>query len=326
MRRLSQAGFKKEFVRPAILPDWWEPSCATDPALLEDIEIRVARFLGLPLATVKDVSADLKRPAYPTAQLRRVRNVDRDRLGPAIHAAMRIAAAVVRCLNSSVSVPRLPPAEGLPWRQEISRSGPAVSLDDILGDLWHRGIPVVPVDILPVPSFQGLACIVENRPVIVVGHKHDEPGRAAFLLAHEAGHIGAGDCAPDQPVVDEEDEISDESEMERRADQFAMQVLVGAARPPSLEAQTFKQLANAAAELESSTGADASVLIFAWAAQTRDYPKASMAVKALYRARGARKKLRHAFEQHVDLDAASESDRALLRCVHGQAERDEAPH
>lgn len=325
MHRLSRAGFKRDFVCPAILPDWWDESCVEDPSLLPDIEIRVARFFGLPLATIKDTSSALVLPEYANAQLRRVRDVDRDRLRPAIHAAMQIAEAVVRCLRDNVPSPTLPPADGLAWRNLMRRVGPATTLDDILSDLWLRGIPVVPLDVLPTPSFQGVACIAEGRPVVLLGHKHDEPGHVAFFVAHEAGHVAAGDCEPGQPVVDEEEEIADDSDMERLADKFATQVLVGSDAVPLAEAANFKQLALRAVELEQQTGADASFIISAWASRTRDYTKASMAIKALYRAGGARLKLRQYFAQHVDLQAASESDRALLRCVHGKPERDEIP-
>lgn len=324
MRRLSQAGFKEEFVDSAILPDWWNQNCAEDLNLLQDIEIRVARFLNLPLASVRDPSTALAPPAYPGAQLRRVRDVDRERLGPAIHSALRIAAAVVRNLRASVPSQAVPsPPDGLAWRKLIRHAGPAVTLDDILGDLWLRGIPVIPLDVLPAPSFQGIACIVEDRPIILLSHKHDEPGRVAFLVAHEVGHIVAGDCAPDQPVVDEEDEVMDDSNIELRADRYATQVLVGDEGVPPVEAEHFKQLARRAADLERETGGDASFTIYAWAAHTGDYVKASMAVKALYRAVGARRTLQQHFVRHVEFDDASESDRALLRCIHGHPERNE---
>lgn len=199
-----------------------------------------------------------------------------------------------------------------------------MTLDDILGDLWRRGIPVVPLDVLPTPSFQGLACIVEGHPVILLGHKHDEPGRVAFFVVHEAAHIARGDCRPDRPVIDEEDLIVDETAMEQAADRYATEVLVGEASVPQLEGDHFKELAERAAELERETGADASIILFAWAAKTGDYAAATMAVKALYRGSGARQKLRAHFGRHVDLDSATEADHALLRCVHGNLEQDEA--
>jgi len=318
MRRLSQAGFKKDFVHPAVLPDWWDETCAQQPELLGDIEIRVARFLGVPISAVRNPGAALAPTEYANAQLRRVRDIDRSRLAPAIHSALRIGAAVVRSLRDRATSPQSIPPDPLQWRDHLRPAAGAVVLDTVLSDLWTRGIPVVPIDVLPAPSFQGVACIVEGRPVILMGHRYDEPGRAAFLIAHEAGHLAAGDCSPDQPVVDQTDEVLDDSLIERRADRYATRALVGGDEPPPVEATDFKELARQAAHLERQTAVDASLIIFAWAARTGDYAKASMAVRALYRGIGARRKLRQYVDQYVDLEAANETDRALLRCVWGE--------
>ena len=309
------------------MPDWWDNACLQEPRLLEDIEVRVARFLGLSLEKVRDPSATLAAPAYPGAQLRRVKDIDRDRLGPAIHAAMRIASAVVRSLRDPVTTTAALPVDGLAWRNLIQRPRLSVSLHDIAGDLWRRGIPVIPLDVLPTPSFQGIAGIVEGRPVILLGHKYDEPGRVAFVVSHEAGHIAAADCAPDQPVVDEEEDILDDTSIERRADQYANHVLIGENNIPRVDGTNFKDLASRASEIERQTGADASAVIFAWArrvATPSSYQTATLAVKALYRGAGARRLLRQLFDRHVDLTAATETDRALLRCIYGEPERHEA--
>jgi hypothetical protein len=240
---------------------------------------------------------------------------------------MRVAAAAVRSLRNTVPNATNPPADGLAWRNSIQRAGSSVTLHNIVEDLWKRGIPVIPLDVLPTPSFQGLAGIVEGRPVILLGHKHDEPGRVAFVLSHEAGHIAAGDCSPNQPVVDEDDEISDSSAIERNADKYANRALTGDDSIPSITGDNFRELARRAFELERQTGADASTVIFAWARRTGtpdSYQKATQAVKALYRATGARRQLRNLFDHYVDLTAATETDRALLRCIYGEPERHEA--
>lgn len=322
MRRLARAGFKGDFVRRALLPDWWDVGCERDPALLPDLEIRVARFLGATMSVVRDPAVGLAVPSYPGAQLRRVRDVTRDRLAPAIHTAMQVASAVVRTLGADAPPVHVPPVDGLSWRAQIERPGPAVRLDDILGDLWRRGIPVVAVDALPAPSFQGLACIVEGRPVLMVGYKHDEPGRIAALTAHEAGHVAAGDCTTDHPVVDEEDEVVDEGDMERAADRYATRVLIGGEDIPVIRANNYRDLARAASKIEKDSGADAGAIIFSNARQTGDYAMATMAAKALYRASGARRLLGEYLASHVDIESASESDRVLLRCALGGAERD----
>ena len=167
--------------------------------------------------------------------------------------------------------------------------------------------------------------MMEHRPVILLGHRHDEPGHVAFIIAHEAGHIAAGDCAPGQPVVDEEGEVEDDADIERGAELYARLALVGCKEVPTVETRDFMQMAKQAAQMERSTGADASLMIFNWATKTLDYATASMAVKALYRDKGARKQLRRHFDQHVDLEEANETDRALLRCVYGDPEIDETP-
>ena len=83
MQRLSRAGFKREFVQAAVLPDWWDERCEDDSSILRDIETRAARFLSRPVAVIADPTAPLSAPPYPAAQLRRVRDVNRDRLAPA---------------------------------------------------------------------------------------------------------------------------------------------------------------------------------------------------------------------------------------------------
>jgi len=322
MRRLSRAGFKSEFVRPVILPEWWDDNYAHDSTLLPEIEVRVARFLERSVSEVRDVDRELTAPVYEGAHLRRVRDIDRDRLSPAIHSALQVAGAVVRSLRDSNSPVHSLPTDPLVWRNDLFGSESAIHLNDLIANLWQRGIPVVPLEVLPTPSFQGLACVVGGRPVVLLGHKHDEPGRVAFIVAHEGGHIAAGDCAPNQPVVDEDEEVSDDTDIEFRADRFATRVLVGSDQVPEISGGDFRQLARMAAAQERQTGADASAIIYSWARQTGDYSRATMAVKALYRANGARGMLRQWFDRYVDLDMAAESDRQLLRCVYGDPRTD----
>jgi hypothetical protein len=314
LQRLTRAGFSKDFVHAALLPDWWDEACADDPALVQDFEFRVARFLGSSLETVSDPRTPLSPPAYPGAQLRRVRDISRDRLSAAIHVAIQVASATVRNLREAPPLQTLP-MDGLAWREQIGRPGAALQLGDVLRDLWARGIPVIPLDVLPAPSFQGMACIVEGRPAIVIGYRHDEPGRVAFLIAHEAAHIAAGDCAPGEPVIDEEDEISDDADIEGRADVYATRVLVGDNAVPDVNttvSKDFKDLARQASRIERESHADASAVIFAWARKTGDYATATMAVKALYRNVGARRQLRELFVQQIDIADGGETDRALL--------------
>jgi IrrE N-terminal-like domain len=317
MVRLAKVGFPAAFVQTAILPEWWDEEAARDPSLMPEVEIRVARFLGLSIEAIRDPTTRLAPPAYPAARLRRIRDIDRDRLAPAIHSAIRIAGAANRALRDPARPLKLPPSDGCLWREQLLGLGGKVTLESILDNLWTSGVPVIPLGSLPSPGFQGIACVVEGRPTILLGHGFDQPGRVAFHVAHEVGHVSAGDCDLDQPVVDEVGEIRDESEIEARADRFATRVLVGGDPIPPIQADDFRQLARRALELEHQTQVDSSLIIFTWAARTLDYGTATRAVNALYRGTGAKRLLRHYFDRHVDLDSASETDRALLSCVRG---------
>lgn len=323
MRRLSAAGFKLGVAREAVLPDWWEKECEADPSLLPELEFRIARFLEAPLATVRDPQVALAAPAYLDAQLRRVRDIHRDRLGPAIHMGLHVAKATIRCWSGSPPALRLPPTDPTVWRDEIPRAAQPVHLREVVSDLWERGIPVVHISIMPSPSFQGMVCIVEDRPVVVLAHDFDEPARLAFVIAHEAAHAVHGDCAPNQPVVDEEDVVDDAHEMEHRADLYSVRALAGPAPIPRLDEREVKALATRAVEIEKAHGVDAALVIRAWGKRTNEHSRATQAVQALYRMRGGKRVIREEFDRHIDLDEAAESDRALLRCLHGDPRRHE---
>jgi hypothetical protein len=165
-----------------------------------------------------------------------------------------------------------------------------------------------------------MACLIKGRPVIIIGQKYDVPSRIAFFVAHEAGHLAAGDCANGQTIVDESETATDASAMEKKADRFASLVLLDGADPTKLRGADPRDLALSAYELQQKTGADAGALIFHWARSNGDnFMLATMAAKALYQDKGARRSMARFLTQNVNLENASETDRALLGLVTGDA-------
>ena len=318
LNRLSKSGFKRDFVRSAILPDWWDDSLQSDARLLPDIELRVARFLGLPLAEVRNPSHPLVVQAAHNTVLRKTQGTKVESLHPAIHTARRVAEAVLRNMQDKPAGSIPPTPED--WRRELVSGTKPVTLEAMLYDLWGRGIPVIPLEHLPSPAFQGMACLLDGRPVIVIGQKHDIPSRVAFFVAHEAGHLAAGDCANGQTIVDESETGADSSEMEKRADRFASRVVLGGTDPAKLSGADHRELALNAYTLQQQTGADAGALIFHWARRNGDdFTTAVMAAKALYQDKGARKAMARFVTSNVSTEDASETDRALLSLVTGDA-------
>lgn len=319
LNRLSRGGFKRDFVRSAILPDWWDDSLQSDARLLPDIELRVARFLGLPIAEVRDPSRPLAAQAAHSTVLRRTQGTSVESLHPAIHTARRVAEAVLRNMGDKPAgtIPSAPEE----WRRQLVSGTKPVTLEVMLRDLWGRGIPVIPLEHLPSPTFQGMACVIGDRPVIIIGQKHDVPSRIAFFVAHEAGHLAAGDCANGQTIVDESETGADSSDdREKKADRFASRVLLDGADPTKLQGSDPRDLALAAHTLQQKTGADAGALIFHWARRNgNNFTFANMAAKALYQDKGARKAMTKFVTNNVSMEDASETDRALLGLVTGDA-------
>ena len=330
MSRLSSAGFKKPFVHAALLPDWWDDDCSENPNVLPDFEIRVARFLHCSLSHIRNASVALSASTETGPRLRKVRSVRGDRLDPAIHTAVEVAKAVVRNLTEGQQ-PVIPSRDPLVWRDKLtSELNGTIQLRDILNHLWSTGIPVIQLnDYVPRPRFQALACVVDNHPVVVLGHTYEEPGRVAFLVAHEIGHITAGHCTEAITILDESAEVNDDSQDEMEADEYAQDFLVGPEVPTLIhdwEQLDARTLAQRASQLEDETGADASYMIYRWAAKTLDYPKATAAVRALYQASGAQRQLSDLYLANVHAIDASESDMGLLQCVNDQTRTTHSPN
>lgn len=318
--RLSKAGFPDDFARRAVLPDWWDESCVADGSLLADLELRIARFIGVPVVTLRDPGFVLSASRPAGTRLRKVSNVQEDRLAPAIHAAIQISGAVLRSLKNSPPL-RLPPSDAMAWRTALlTQGGPIIDLRMVVADLWQRGIPVIHIEHLPSPKYQGLAHIIDGRPVIVIGHGIDAPGYLLALIAHEVGHLSNGDC-DSGPVVDEDEEHSTmiDDEMERAADRYSL-VVSGVDRGSGLAGSlTYRQLATQAEATGRVSGVDPGVLVHTWARETREFQVAQMALQALFLDSGGKRTLRKHFTDEVDTNQASEVDRALLSCVNGGA-------
>ncbi|HEY5959901.1 MAG TPA: ImmA/IrrE family metallo-endopeptidase, partial [Polyangiaceae bacterium] len=160
--------------------------------------------------------------------------------------------------------------------------------------------------------------------VIVLGHKLDEPGRVAFVIAHEIAHIAYGDCQPNCPVIEASDDTADDADMETRADAFAHSLLLGVHSVPEIHADDYRGLAEEAIRCETTERIDAGAVIGAWAHKTGDFGLAQRALAALYRNVGAQQAMKRSFEAFVDIENATDSDRDLLRCVVGDPEDDTA--
>lgn len=80
-----------------------------------------------------------------------------------------------------------------------------------------------------------------------------------------------------------------------------MHALTGAEAVPRIDGGDFRDLARNAYAQERETGADASAMVYAWGRRTGDYQTVALALRALYRATGARRMLRELPSQVASL-------------------------
>ncbi len=303
VERLERAGFDRAFTYNTILPDWWDETCENDPELLPDFEFRTARFLQLPLQTIQDPAAALVHLSPQTP--------DEDVSPASIHAGIQIAHAVIRNLRDHTHAV-LPPSNGLVWHATL-RSGPGepVELHNIVGDLWQRHIPVVPVASLPKPDFQTLGCVIQGRPLVMMSNRITDRWDAAMHTALQMGHIIAGDCENNK-IVTHRDWPDRDRPSEARANAFALEVITGGTEaitfPPDLSSYPRDLVSNFRSTRWAAFAVSTPPQYIDFLNLTSDTPKTQVIPPA-------QSTLFNAFIQNVDVDAASETDTNLLRCV-----------
>jgi hypothetical protein len=317
-RRLVEVGFDRSFIKATMLPSWWDKSCEDDDDLLAEVEFTVARFLHSSLEAVQDPALPLKAPQYSGACLRLTASVAPSSVAAAMHAAAEVAAAVVRNLRESVPAYRpLPSAEGL--RNEILRSHSVPDLARVVERLWAYGVPVVHLSLVPKPKFQGMALLVDGRPVVVLAYNADQPAKLLFHAAHEAGHIALGHVRENEPVFDATEDGEAREPREIQADEYALVLCSGL--PTGIRVQPRVRTAHALAAAASVVGTQRKVdpghLVLSWPRRKSDHGVATAALVNLRLQTGAKALLGKHLAERVAIETASETDRALLRTVTG---------
>mgnify|MGYP002777787424 CR=1 FL=1 len=289
-QRLKTLGVDAPFVRSRILPDWWDDAQATVPATRAVAEFAISRFLGIPIADLRDPTASLALPAPSHAKLKLRSDATREKVAPGLALADRAARLVVDLLGQNEEGTPLPDFTGTRTaaqvRQHILEAGELVTLGTLLEFAWSNGIAVVHLADVPKGSktFDGMACFVEQVPVVVLASRRQSPPWVAFHLAHELGHLLLGHArAGGGPVVDAGLDAASGDPLEREADVFALEVLTGSRKPslptPSLTGPNLAAWASRTGALERI---DPGTLSLVYGRERRRMPVAQLALARLH--------------------------------------------
>lgn len=232
-RRLRAVGFDTPYVKETALPSWWEDEAASSPSVYQEVLMLISRHLGLSLHSLQDSTSSLELRDLGPCNFKKSQDVSEKDL--AIARAVCTRAARIAAASMQSDWTGTIPTSGGEIRESILRTGkPWVGLTELVDWCWSKGIPVIHVSRFPrtARKMDGMAAIVDGRPVIVICKNIKQEAWLLFVLAHELGHIVRGHVLQNGVLVDEHiaKDISKESNVdaqESEANATAIEILTG---------------------------------------------------------------------------------------------------
>jgi hypothetical protein len=314
--RLAATGFDRDFLRDAVLPEWWEDSLAAIPSNRAFAENLFARSLGMSISDLSQRSTDLHLPSLSHVKFKRYKNVVDERVAPALLVAQHAAKIIVDAVS-------LPPFDlsfdAATARQAILRQHRYVDLSSLVDFCWNHGIVVLHLAKAPKRSklFDGLAMFCEDRPVLVLGTRRDGPAWLAFYLAHELAHVLRRHVTPGSPPLADSDLQSTSSDgQEKEADSTACELLTGIANPKirNLKYDALK-LAFMVAREGPNVGVDPGVMALIYGKSNDRWGVAQNALKHLSLSSGAHEIIAEALRKRFNPEDLPESSERFLEVL-----------
>jgi hypothetical protein len=174
-------------------------------------------------------------------------------------------------------------------RNAILQSARFVELPDILVSCWAMGIAVVQLAIFPLSAkrMHAMTVRVGDRFAILLGTRSSYPAQAAFIIAHELGHIIGGHLGGTSALLDVENPltIADRDSEESQADKYALALLTGYrdfSVLPGLEKYNASQVAAAALRTAPEERVDPGILALCLGYSTGRWRQSVGALKIIY--------------------------------------------
>jgi hypothetical protein len=311
--RLAATGFDRDFVRAAILPEWWEDPLANVPSNRAFAEDLLARNLGLAVSDLSRPSAALNLPSFSHVKFKRYKNKIDKSVVPAILVAQRAARIIVDAVPLPPFVLQFDAAS---VRQAILCNHRYVDLSSMVQFCWEHGIVVLHLAKTPLQSklFDGLAMFCGDRPVVVLGTRRKSPAWLAFYLAHELAHILRQHVtAGSPPLADSDLQAASTDIQERDADASACELLTGVTDPsiPNLK-YTALRLAAEVERAGPKLGIDPGVMALIYAKSNDRWGVAQNALKHLALDSGAHGMIAEALRERLIPEDLPESSERFL--------------
>lgn len=219
-KKIQALGFTKKNIK-AMLPDWWNDNIANTQAGFLEAASLLAKSFSLDFSSL--VSGNEAKFDIPNPNFKTRRNIDISKLESAVALSSVAAKAVLKGFDTKLNIEGLTPEKIR--NTLLSRGNRWIDFRTLLEYCWEIGIPVLHLDLFTKKKMQGLAILLNERPIIILTSKK-KYGYLVFDLAHELGHILAGHTQNDL-IIDERIFEKDNNPREQEANDLALKILIG---------------------------------------------------------------------------------------------------
>jgi hypothetical protein len=326
--QLRDRGYPRAFIEK-LLPDWWDNALLRTSGGSLQFALILRQRLGLAVSFAESGEINVLGSAAPRRYKHRVNTAAGE-----LEVAANLGLALAQLAAFATPQPYRPlPTDPLTLREiVVSTSGrPVVDFEGLLGTAWAHGIPVLFLNEVPKTQkrLTGMATALDDRPVIILGLKHQQRARQLFVLAHELAHVICGHVSKGSMLVDEDltnvsDAIAPVSTRldaeEAQADQFALSTIRNGASARAValgEHHSPATLAAAAQAKGTALGIDPGHLILSFAHERSEWLMANQAIGFYPNTGNALELVRDAFLANTKTECLSGENHEYLLAAQG---------
>ena len=281
-RELREAGFANPAI-DAVWPKWWSEEAANSIAASTELRYTLARRLGLAPSSLFE-----GKPRFvwrDEAKFKNLGSVSEHEQAMMASFGIAVGRSITHDVADATSLVGRTAGD---LRTAILSSSASVGLAEVVSLCWGVGVPVVALSVFPlgIKRMHAMTVSVKDKFAILLARQTGYSAQAAYMIAHEIGHISLGHLSGSAALLEIEDPIRvpEPDDEERAADRFALTLLTGEPAPrieTNLSEFNATQLAKAAVHAGSNRGIDPGVLALCAGHATGKWGQAFGALKVL---------------------------------------------